>query len=60
MAGSTVGDPGVISLILIGKRGGRLSCRAGAPIQALLMSFVNSKGKGKVHPRTGHEGPKGE
>jgi hypothetical protein len=31
--------------------------------QAYSMSnrfFVTVKGKGKVHPRTGHEGPKGE
>jgi hypothetical protein len=29
-------------------------------IGVVLPSFVMSKGKGKIHPRTGHEGPEGE
>jgi len=26
----------------------------------ILIVYVLEKGKGKVHPRTGHEGPEGE
>jgi hypothetical protein len=26
----------------------------------LFMLFVTGKGRGKVHPTTGHEGPEGE
>jgi len=57
--GSAVGDLRVICLIIIGE-GERLSSRAGSPTPPLAMSLVNSKGKGKVQPRTGHEGPEGE
>ena len=29
-------------------------------IKSVLLSCELNKGKGKVHPRTGHEGPEGE
>ena len=32
----------------------------GLGIEALLVIFKLNKGKDKVHPRTGHEGPEGK
>jgi len=39
---------GVISFLLVGGQGSTTDCSA------------IGKGKGKVHPRTGHKGPEGE
>jgi hypothetical protein len=35
-----------------------MTCRR--TVTKMLVHVVGSKGKGKGHPRTGHEGPEGE